>query len=212
MSIVFVTYCLIISTCNVLFPFNWKIDQGFQGQFGKMNPPSVPWDHGTPTHFPLLRGAWPYNMPQNYMQQGNASYPPNKPFYPQGTRTSMWINSSCSMSLYCLKGFKSQAIMEIPENMNESQSQISTSASSVDEWKSLWEGRVKIEFWNLSQCAACCTSSLFVFAAAGSPGAASASVEIKMIGPWACSEYEEIFVVIHFIWLLYLALWNDLQR
>uniref|UniRef100_A0A8C5U2V5 Terminal uridylyl transferase 4 n=1 Tax=Malurus cyaneus samueli TaxID=2593467 RepID=A0A8C5U2V5_9PASS len=62
---------------------------GNSGQFGKMNPPSVPWDHGTPTHFPLLRGAWPYNMPQNYMQQGNASYPPNKPFYPQGTRTSM---------------------------------------------------------------------------------------------------------------------------
>uniref|UniRef100_A0A8B9I3X4 Terminal uridylyl transferase 4 n=1 Tax=Anser brachyrhynchus TaxID=132585 RepID=A0A8B9I3X4_9AVES len=61
---------------------------GNSGQFGKMNPPSVPWDHGTPTHFPLLRGAWPYNMPQNYMQQGNASYPPNKPFYPQGTRTS----------------------------------------------------------------------------------------------------------------------------
>uniref|UniRef100_A0A8D0KVG9 Terminal uridylyl transferase 4 n=1 Tax=Strix occidentalis caurina TaxID=311401 RepID=A0A8D0KVG9_STROC len=60
---------------------------GNSGQFGKMNPPSVPWDHGTPTHFPLLRGAWPYNMPQNYMQQGNASYPPNKPFYPQGTRT-----------------------------------------------------------------------------------------------------------------------------
>uniref|UniRef100_A0A8B9S8B5 Terminal uridylyl transferase 4 n=1 Tax=Apteryx owenii TaxID=8824 RepID=A0A8B9S8B5_APTOW len=62
---------------------------GNSGQFGKMNPPSVPWDHGTPTHFPLLRGAWPYNMPQNYMQQGNASYPPNKPFYPQGTRTSI---------------------------------------------------------------------------------------------------------------------------
>ncbi|XP_030427312.1 terminal uridylyltransferase 4 isoform X1 [Gopherus evgoodei] len=58
-------------------------EQGFQGQFGKMNPPSVSWDHGTPTHFPLLRGVWPYNMPQNYMQQGNASYPPNKPFYPQ---------------------------------------------------------------------------------------------------------------------------------
>ncbi|XP_074859524.1 terminal uridylyltransferase 4 isoform X2 [Carettochelys insculpta] len=58
-------------------------DQGFQGQFGKRNPPSVPWDHGTPTHFPLVRGVWPYNMPQNYMQQGNASYPTNKPFYPQ---------------------------------------------------------------------------------------------------------------------------------
>uniref|UniRef100_A0A674J1J7 CCHC-type domain-containing protein n=1 Tax=Terrapene triunguis TaxID=2587831 RepID=A0A674J1J7_9SAUR len=61
---------------------------GNSGQFGKMNPPSVPWDHGTPTHFPLLRGVWPYNMPQNYMQQGNASYPPSKPFYPQGTRTN----------------------------------------------------------------------------------------------------------------------------
>uniref|UniRef100_A0A8C8R7E5 Terminal uridylyl transferase 4 n=1 Tax=Pelusios castaneus TaxID=367368 RepID=A0A8C8R7E5_9SAUR len=61
---------------------------GNSGQFGKMNTPSVPWDHGTPTHFPLLRGAWPYNMPQNYMQQGNASYPSNKPFYPQGTRTN----------------------------------------------------------------------------------------------------------------------------
>uniref|UniRef100_A0A8D0H1K3 Terminal uridylyl transferase 4 n=1 Tax=Sphenodon punctatus TaxID=8508 RepID=A0A8D0H1K3_SPHPU len=58
-------------------------DQGFQGQFGKLNPPSVPWDHGAPAHFLRLRGAWPYNMPPNYMQQGNASYPLNKPFYPQ---------------------------------------------------------------------------------------------------------------------------------
>ncbi|XP_054836032.1 terminal uridylyltransferase 4 isoform X2 [Eublepharis macularius] len=60
-------------------------DQGFQGQFGKMNPPPppVPWDHGAPAHFPLLRGTWPYNMSPNYMQQGNASYPLNKTFYPQ---------------------------------------------------------------------------------------------------------------------------------
>lgn len=61
-------------------------DQGFQGQFGKTNPPPpppVPWDHGAPAHFPLLRGTWPYNMSTNYMQQGNASYPLNKPFYPQ---------------------------------------------------------------------------------------------------------------------------------
>ncbi|XP_053102519.1 terminal uridylyltransferase 4 isoform X2 [Hemicordylus capensis] len=60
-------------------------DQGFQGQFGKANPPPppVPWDHGAPAHFPLLRGAWPYNMSPNYLQQGNASYPLNKPFYPQ---------------------------------------------------------------------------------------------------------------------------------
>uniref|UniRef100_A0A669PEP5 Terminal uridylyl transferase 4 n=1 Tax=Phasianus colchicus TaxID=9054 RepID=A0A669PEP5_PHACC len=72
---------------------------GNSGQFGKMNPPSVPWDHGTPTHFPLFRGAWPYNMPQNYMQQGNASYPPNKPFYPQGTRTSMLYKPRNHVSL-----------------------------------------------------------------------------------------------------------------
>uniref|UniRef100_A0A8B9IQC7 Terminal uridylyl transferase 4 n=1 Tax=Anser cygnoides TaxID=8845 RepID=A0A8B9IQC7_ANSCY len=68
---------------------------GNSGQFGKMNPPSVPWDHGTPTHFPLLRGAWPYNMPQNYMQQGNASYPPNKPFYPQATCASLEVKMIC---------------------------------------------------------------------------------------------------------------------
>ncbi|XP_034977908.2 terminal uridylyltransferase 4 isoform X1 [Zootoca vivipara] len=61
-------------------------DQGFPGQFGKANPPppaAVSWDHGTPAHFPLLRGTWPYNISPNYMQQGNASYPLNKPFYPQ---------------------------------------------------------------------------------------------------------------------------------
>ncbi|KAL7985082.1 hypothetical protein Chor_003652 [Crotalus horridus] len=59
-------------------------DQGFQGQFGKGNPPpTIPWDHGATTHFPLLRGTWPYSISPNYMQQGNASYPLNKPFYPQ---------------------------------------------------------------------------------------------------------------------------------
>ncbi|XP_062994879.1 terminal uridylyltransferase 4 [Elgaria multicarinata webbii] len=61
-------------------------DQGFQGQFGKANPPPpppVPWDHGAPARFPVLRGTWPYNMSPNYMQQGNASYPLNKPLYPQ---------------------------------------------------------------------------------------------------------------------------------
>ncbi|XP_066479231.1 terminal uridylyltransferase 4 isoform X1 [Tiliqua scincoides] len=64
-------------------------DQNFQGQFGKANPQvpplpaAVPWDHGHPAHFPLLRGTWPYNMSPTYLQQGNASYPLNKPFYPQ---------------------------------------------------------------------------------------------------------------------------------
>ncbi|XP_015267467.1 PREDICTED: terminal uridylyltransferase 4 [Gekko japonicus] len=60
-------------------------DQSFQGQFGKVNPPPppVPWDPSAPAHFPLLRGTWPYSMSPNYMQQGNASYPLNKSFYPQ---------------------------------------------------------------------------------------------------------------------------------
>ncbi|XP_030061318.1 terminal uridylyltransferase 4 isoform X2 [Microcaecilia unicolor] len=62
-------------------------DQSFQGQFGKLNPPSIPWDQfgklNPPTAIPLLPASWPYNMPQNYLQQGNASYQANKPFYPQ---------------------------------------------------------------------------------------------------------------------------------
>uniref|UniRef100_A0A803T4R3 Terminal uridylyl transferase 4 n=1 Tax=Anolis carolinensis TaxID=28377 RepID=A0A803T4R3_ANOCA len=61
---------------------------GNAGQFGKTNPSpaaaAAPWDHGSPAHFPLLRGTWPYSMSPNYVQQGNASYPLNKPFYPQG--------------------------------------------------------------------------------------------------------------------------------
>nr|XP_033771993.1 terminal uridylyltransferase 4 isoform X2 [Geotrypetes seraphini] len=62
-------------------------DQSFQGQFGKLNPPSIPWDQfgklNPPTAIPLLPASWPYNMPQSYMQQGNASYQANKTFYPQ---------------------------------------------------------------------------------------------------------------------------------
>ncbi|XP_069498286.1 terminal uridylyltransferase 4 isoform X2 [Ambystoma mexicanum] len=58
-------------------------DPTFQGLFGKVNPPSVPWEHGPHGHCPLLQASWPYNLPQNYMQQGNAGYRPNKPLYPQ---------------------------------------------------------------------------------------------------------------------------------
>ncbi|XP_027693800.1 terminal uridylyltransferase 4 isoform X5 [Vombatus ursinus] len=57
-------------------------DQGFQGQFAKLTPP-IPWDHGAPAHFPILQASWPYGgMPQNFLQQGNASFQPNKAFYP----------------------------------------------------------------------------------------------------------------------------------
>lgn len=57
-------------------------DQGFQGQFAKLTPP-IPWDHGAPAHFPILQASWPYGgVPQNFLQQGNASFQPNKAFYP----------------------------------------------------------------------------------------------------------------------------------
>ncbi|XP_006006033.1 terminal uridylyltransferase 4 isoform X1 [Latimeria chalumnae] len=59
-------------------------DQGFQGQFTKLNPTSVTWEHPQAAHFPLLQALWPYNMPQNYLQQGSAGYQQNKSFYPQG--------------------------------------------------------------------------------------------------------------------------------
>ncbi|XP_078526720.1 terminal uridylyltransferase 4 isoform X2 [Lissotriton helveticus] len=58
-------------------------DATFQGQFGKMNPPSVPWEHGPHGHYPLLPASWPYNLTQNYMQQGSAGYRANKPLYSQ---------------------------------------------------------------------------------------------------------------------------------
>ncbi|XP_020843441.1 terminal uridylyltransferase 4 isoform X3 [Phascolarctos cinereus] len=59
-------------------------DQGFQGQFAKLTPP-IPWDHGAPAHFPILQASWPYGgVPQNFLQQGNASFQPNKAFYPPG--------------------------------------------------------------------------------------------------------------------------------
>ncbi|XP_075472458.1 terminal uridylyltransferase 4 [Ascaphus truei] len=56
-------------------------DQGFQGQFGKLTPPSTPWERRTPPHFPLLPASWPYNLPQNFLQQAPGGFH-SKPFYP----------------------------------------------------------------------------------------------------------------------------------
>ncbi|XP_069794791.1 terminal uridylyltransferase 4-like isoform X3 [Narcine bancroftii] len=57
-------------------------DQRFQGQFTKLNPPPIPWEHH-PVHF---QATWPYRMPQNFIQQGNTNYPQqNKSFYSQGS-------------------------------------------------------------------------------------------------------------------------------
>ncbi|XP_053549441.1 terminal uridylyltransferase 4 isoform X2 [Bombina bombina] len=55
-------------------------DQGFQGQFGKPRPP---WDRGGSAHIPLLPASWPYNLPQNFLQQGPSSFH-SKPFYSPG--------------------------------------------------------------------------------------------------------------------------------
>ncbi|XP_042191906.1 terminal uridylyltransferase 4 [Callorhinchus milii] len=57
-------------------------DQDFQGQFAKLNPPAIAWERHPLPHF---QPPWPYRMPQNFIQQGNASYPQqNKPYYSQG--------------------------------------------------------------------------------------------------------------------------------
>ncbi|XP_067846302.1 terminal uridylyltransferase 4 isoform X2 [Heptranchias perlo] len=61
-------------------------DQRFQGQFAKLNPPPIPWEHHPLPHF---QAPWPYRMPQNFIQQGNTNYPQqNKSYYSQGTNNS----------------------------------------------------------------------------------------------------------------------------
>ncbi|XP_051868544.1 terminal uridylyltransferase 4-like isoform X4 [Pristis pectinata] len=58
-------------------------DQRFQGQFAKLNPPPIPWEHHPVPHF---QAPWPYRMPQNFIQQGNTNYPQqNKSYYSQGS-------------------------------------------------------------------------------------------------------------------------------
>ncbi|RXM98374.1 Terminal uridylyltransferase 4 [Acipenser ruthenus] len=59
-------------------------NQGFQGQFAKVNPGSLPWEHNAAGHYPLP-ASWPYRMPQNVMQQGNGGFQQNKPFISQGS-------------------------------------------------------------------------------------------------------------------------------
>ncbi|XP_072275752.1 terminal uridylyltransferase 4 isoform X2 [Pyxicephalus adspersus] len=54
-------------------------EQGFQGQFGKHHP----WDHGNPSHYPVNYGSWPYNLPQNYLQQAPTGFR-SKTYYPSG--------------------------------------------------------------------------------------------------------------------------------
>ncbi|XP_033875544.3 terminal uridylyltransferase 4-like [Acipenser ruthenus] len=61
-----------------------KSDQGFQGQYAKVNPGSLPWEHNAAGHY-TLPASWPYRMPQNVMQQGNGGFQQNKPFISQGS-------------------------------------------------------------------------------------------------------------------------------
>ncbi|XP_075689115.1 terminal uridylyltransferase 4 [Rhinoderma darwinii] len=53
-------------------------EQGFQGQFVK---PSLPWERGTPPHYPLIPGSWPYSLHQNFLQQAPAGFH-SKTYYP----------------------------------------------------------------------------------------------------------------------------------
>ncbi|XP_056388204.1 terminal uridylyltransferase 4 [Hyla sarda] len=78
-------------------------EQGFQGQFGK---PSLPWERGTPPHYPLIPGSWPYSLHQNFLQQtppgfhSKTYYPPapsliqNGPHFPVLSQGHPHLNSS----------------------------------------------------------------------------------------------------------------------
>ncbi|KAG2461465.1 TUT4 uridylyltransferase, partial [Polypterus senegalus] len=54
-----------------------KSDQGYQGQFGKVNPSFLPWDQSAAGHF-SIPASWPYMTPPNFLPQGNGGLPQNK--------------------------------------------------------------------------------------------------------------------------------------
>ncbi|XP_018407991.1 PREDICTED: terminal uridylyltransferase 4 isoform X2 [Nanorana parkeri] len=56
-------------------------EQGFQGQFAKPHP----WERGAPSHYPLIPGSWPYNLPQNFLQQAPTGFHSKAYFPPAGS-------------------------------------------------------------------------------------------------------------------------------
>ncbi|XP_028666695.2 terminal uridylyltransferase 4 isoform X2 [Erpetoichthys calabaricus] len=61
-----------------------KSDQGYQGQFGKVNPGFLPWDQSAAGHF-SIQASWPYMTPPNFLPQGNGGLPQNKTIISQGS-------------------------------------------------------------------------------------------------------------------------------
>uniref|UniRef100_A0A667YV52 RNA uridylyltransferase n=1 Tax=Myripristis murdjan TaxID=586833 RepID=A0A667YV52_9TELE len=62
-----------------------KSEPGYQAQFGGVTQGSRNWEHNKTPQY-TLSPSWPYRMPQNFIQQGNGSYQPGKPFMAQGEK------------------------------------------------------------------------------------------------------------------------------
>lgn len=58
-------------------------ESGHPAQFVGVSQASRLWEHNKAPQY-ALSPSWPYRMPQNFIQQGNGGYQPNKPFVTQG--------------------------------------------------------------------------------------------------------------------------------
>lgn len=56
-------------------------ESGHPAQFVGVSQGSRLWEHNKASHY---SPSWSYRMPQNFIQQGNGSYQPGKPFVTQG--------------------------------------------------------------------------------------------------------------------------------
>ncbi|KAK9519752.1 hypothetical protein VZT92_022461 [Zoarces viviparus] len=61
-----------------------KSESSHPAQFVGVNQGSRLWEHNKTPQY-ALPPSWPYRMPQNFIQQGNAGYQPGKPFMAQGS-------------------------------------------------------------------------------------------------------------------------------
>uniref|UniRef100_A0A671UX61 Terminal uridylyl transferase 4 n=1 Tax=Sparus aurata TaxID=8175 RepID=A0A671UX61_SPAAU len=61
-----------------------KSESGHPAQFVGVSQASRLWEHNKAPQY-ALSPSWPYRMPQNFIQQGNGGYQPNKPFVTQGS-------------------------------------------------------------------------------------------------------------------------------
>lgn len=77
-------------------------EPGYQAQFGGVTQGSRNWEHNKTPQY-TLSPSWPYRMPQNFIQQGNGSYQPGKPFMAQGEKDQRETSDkACSCVCICI--------------------------------------------------------------------------------------------------------------